>query len=216
MEVMDSPLNRKTWQLSLLQAHHYGRKADQFVAKEKYEEAILCHSEAAELLKEALSMTQSEQVQLSLELQRDRHLQQKRLIKMSRKQAKLKGKPLVSPSKHSSPPITQCPSQTALQSPPLGWKAAKDDKTRLEEQSTAIADLWKLMAVLLTENKRLLEEHEKLKAENASLKRDHYEEHQIPSASLAQPQPPLGMRLLHVPSDLQNEIQLLLEMANDS
>lgn len=38
---------QKTWQLSLLQAHHYGRKADQLVAKEKYEEAISCHIEAA-------------------------------------------------------------------------------------------------------------------------------------------------------------------------
>uniref|UniRef100_A0A673FRS3 Nuclear receptor-binding factor 2 MIT domain-containing protein n=1 Tax=Sinocyclocheilus rhinocerous TaxID=307959 RepID=A0A673FRS3_9TELE len=38
MEVMDSPLNR---------AHHFGRKADQLVAKEKFEEAILCHRKAA-------------------------------------------------------------------------------------------------------------------------------------------------------------------------
>lgn len=129
---------------------------------------------------------------------------------MSCKQAKLKGKIPVSPSKHSSSLITQCPGQTVIQSPPLGWKAAKDDKTRLEEQSTAIADLWKLMAVLLVENKRLMEEQQKLKAENASLRRDPYEEHQSPTAS------PLGMRLLHVPSDLQNQIQLLLEMANDS
>ncbi|XP_016310482.1 nuclear receptor binding factor 2a [Sinocyclocheilus anshuiensis] len=190
------------------QAHHFRRKADQLVAKEKFEEAILCHSKAAELMKEAWSVTRSEQVRLSLELQRDRHLQQQRLIKMSRKQTKLKGKLLVSP-------ITHCTSPTALQSPPLGWKAAKDDKTRLEEQSTAIADLWKLVAVLLLENKRLLEEHEKLKAENASLKRDLYEEHQSPPASLDQPSP-LGMRLLHVPPDLQQEIQLLLKTANDS
>ncbi|KAF4102489.1 hypothetical protein G5714_017289 [Onychostoma macrolepis] len=203
---MDSPLNR---------AHHFGRKADQLVAKEKFEEAILCHSKAAELLKEALSVTQSEQVRLSLELQRDGHLQQQRLIKMSCKQTKLKGKLMVSPSKHTSALITQCTGPTALQSPPLGWKAAKDDKTRLEEQSTAIADLWKLVAVLLLENKRLLEEHEKLKAENTSLKRDLYEEHRSPPASLDQP-PPLRMRLLHVPPDLQQEIQLLLQTANDS
>jgi len=134
---------------------------------------------------------------------------------MSCKQAKVKGKIPVSPSKHSSSLITQRPGQTVVQSPPLGWKAAKDDKTRLEEQSTAIADLWKLMAVLLVENKRLMEEQQKLKAENASLRRDPCEEHQSPTASLAQPSP-LGMRLLHVPSDLQNQIQLLLEMANDS
>uniref|UniRef100_A0A673HXK6 Nuclear receptor-binding factor 2-like n=1 Tax=Sinocyclocheilus rhinocerous TaxID=307959 RepID=A0A673HXK6_9TELE len=162
----------------------------------------------SELMKEALSVTPSEQVRLSLELQRDRHLQRQRLIQMSLKQTKLKGKLLVSP-------ITDCTSPTALQSPPLGWKAAKDDKTRLEEQSTAMADLWKLVAVLLLENTRLLEEHEKLKAENASLKRDLYEEHQSPPASLDQPSP-LGMRLLHVPPDLQQEIQLLLKTANDS
>ncbi|KAL0170567.1 hypothetical protein M9458_035163, partial [Cirrhinus mrigala] len=154
-------------------------------------------------------------VHLSLELQRDRHLQQQRLIRMSHKQAKLKGNLLLSPSKHSSALITQCTNPTALQSPPLGWKAAKDDKTRLEEQSTAIADLWKLVAVLLVENKRLLEEHEKLKAENASLERDLYEEHQSPPASIDQPSA-LGMRLLDVPPDLQQEIQLLLETANDS
>lgn len=134
---------------------------------------------------------------------------------MSRKQTKLKGKLLVSPSKHTSALITHCTSPTALQRPPLGWKAAKDDKTRLEERSTAIADLWKLVAVLLLENKQLLEEHEKLRAENASLKRDLYEEHQSPPASLDQPSA-LGMRLLHVPPDLQQEIQQLLKTANDS
>uniref|UniRef100_A0A8C2KA66 Nuclear receptor-binding factor 2 C-terminal domain-containing protein n=1 Tax=Cyprinus carpio TaxID=7962 RepID=A0A8C2KA66_CYPCA len=139
-------------------------------------------------------------VRLSLEPQRDRHLQQQRLIKMSRKHTR----PLVSSSKHTSAPIT------ALQSPPLGWKAAKDDKTRLEEQSTATADLRELVVVLLLENKRLLEEHEKLKAENASLKRELYEEHQSPQASLDQPLP-LGMRLLNVPPDIQQEIQLLLK-----
>uniref|UniRef100_A0A9J8A7U2 Nuclear receptor-binding factor 2 n=1 Tax=Cyprinus carpio carpio TaxID=630221 RepID=A0A9J8A7U2_CYPCA len=182
------------------QTHHFGRKADQLVAKEK-----LCHSKVAELLTEAWSVTQSEQVRLSLEPQRDRHLQQQRLIKMSRKHTR----PLVSSSKHTSAPIT------ALQSPPLGWKGAKDDKTRLEEQSTATADLRELVVVLLLENKRLLEEHEKLKAENASLKRELYEEHQSPQASLDQPLP-LGMRLLNVPPDLQQEIQLLLKTANDS
>ncbi|XP_043118474.1 nuclear receptor binding factor 2a [Puntigrus tetrazona] len=195
MEVTDSPLNR---------AHRFGRKADRLVAKEFFEEAILCHKKAAELLKETLSITQSEQVRLSLELQRDRHLQQQRLIEMSHRHARLKGKRPV-----TSAPITRRSGPKALQSPPLGWKAAKDDKTRLEEQSTAIADLWKLAALLLLENKRLLEERDKLKAENASLKRDLYEEHQSPRASA------LGMRLLHVPPELQQEIQLLLKTAED-
>ncbi len=149
-------------------------------------------------------ITFSIKVRLSLALQRDRHLQQQRLIKMSRKQTKLKEKLLVSPSIHTQALITHCTSPTALQRPPLGWKSPKDDKTRLEEQSTAIAGLWKLVAVLLLENKRLLEEHEKLRAENASLKRDLHEEHQSPPASL------------DVPPDLQQEIQQLLKTANDS
>ncbi|XP_051502857.1 nuclear receptor binding factor 2a [Myxocyprinus asiaticus] len=209
MEVMDSPLNR---------AHHYGRKADQLVAKEKYEEAILYHINAAELLKEALSLTHSEQIKLSLELQRDRHIRQQRLIKVSSKWAKLNGKSLMNSSKHTSSLSTQrflastkMPSQTVIQHegqrPPLGWKTAKDDKTRLEEQSTAIAGLWRLVAVLLVENERLLEEHEKLKAEDACLRRDLYEEHQNPEAPQDQP--------AKMPPDLQEEIQLLWETSKD-
>ncbi|XP_052009941.1 nuclear receptor binding factor 2a [Xyrauchen texanus] len=194
MEVKDSPLNR---------AHLYGRKADQLVAKEKYEEAILYHINAAELLKEALSLTHTlhtlrNKIKLSLELQRGRHIRQQQLIKVSSKWAKLKGKSLVNSSKHNSSLSTQrflastkMPSHTVVQHesqrPQLGWKTAKDDKTRLEEQSTAIAGLWRLMAVLLIENERLLEEHEKIKAEDAFLRRDLNEEHQNPEAPLDQP-----------------------------
>ncbi|XP_056333454.1 nuclear receptor binding factor 2a [Danio aesculapii] len=178
MEIIDSPLNR---------AHHYGRKADQLVVKGKYEEAIECHHEAAELLKEASSMTQSQQVRLSLELQRDRHLQQQRLIQMSCRQTQLRGEHLVRPS-----------------SSVLGCKTAKDDKTRLEEQSTAIADLWRLVLVLLIDNKSLLEENQRLKAENQglTLRSDPYEEMQSPSASQTQPVS-LSLRLLEESPDLQ-------------
>ncbi|NP_001373719.1 nuclear receptor binding factor 2a [Danio rerio] len=181
MEVIDSPLNR---------AHHYGRRADQLVMKGKYEEAIECHQEAAELLKEASSMTQSQQVRLSLELQRDRHLQQQRLIQMSCRQTQLKGELLVSSARPSSSV--------------LGCKTAKDDKTRLEEQSTAIADLWRLVLVLLMDNKRLLEENKRLNAENVGLtmRRDPYEEMQSPSASQTQPVF-LSLRLLEESPDLQ-------------
>ncbi|KAI4873337.1 hypothetical protein NFI96_029081, partial [Prochilodus magdalenae] len=52
MDLMESPLNR---------AHLCSRKANRLVAQENYEEAILCHGEAADLLKEALLMTQNEQ-----------------------------------------------------------------------------------------------------------------------------------------------------------
>ncbi|XP_065144664.1 nuclear receptor binding factor 2a [Paramisgurnus dabryanus] len=202
MEVMDSPLNR---------AHLYGRKADRFVTKGKYDEAILCHCEAAELLKEALSMTKSKQVRLSLVLQRDRHLQQHRLILVSSRQAKLKGRTMVS-SPVSVALNLDLTIMSSQHEPPLGWKTAKDDKARLEEQSTSIADLWKLVAVLLKENEQLLEEHEKLWVENARLKRDLYEEHQSPLPSLPEPAQmlsPLGV-------NLQDRIRLLWERANGS
>ncbi|XP_073720974.1 nuclear receptor-binding factor 2-like [Misgurnus anguillicaudatus] len=200
MEVMDSPLNR---------AHLYGRKADRLVTKGKYEEAILCHGEAAELLNEALLMTHCKQVRLSLALQRDRHIQQQRLIK---------GRTMVSSpaSVALRMDLTIMSSQTVLQDeaqpPPLGWKTAKDDKTRLEEQSTSIADLWKLVALLLKENEQLLEEHEKLWMENARLKKDLYEEHQSRLPSFAEPAQmlsPLGV-------NLQEKIRLLWERANGS
>lgn len=206
MEVMDSPLN---------QAHYNSRKADRLVAKEKYEEAILCHGQAAELLKEALTKTQNEQVRLSLALQRDRHLQQQRLIQVSCTQAQLKGKTLVSFSKHTSTRSIQTVLQCESQPPPVGWKKTKDDKTRLEEQSTAIADLWNLVALLLKENEQLSEEHEKLKVENERLKRRLDEESPLTS----EPDKmfsPLSVNLLHVPIDLQERIRLLWERANES
>lgn len=79
MEVMESPLNL---------AHQQSRKADRFLATGKYEEAIACHRKAAAYLLEAKKLTQSEQAQLSLELQRDSHLKQQLLIQERLKRAK--------------------------------------------------------------------------------------------------------------------------------
>ncbi|KAL6477871.1 hypothetical protein MHYP_G00137060 [Metynnis hypsauchen] len=218
MDLMDSPLNR---------AHLCGRKANRLVAQENYEEAILCHGEAADLLKVALLMTQNEQVKLSLELQRGRHLQQQRLIRDTWKQGKLARKPSVCTKQTPLPP-TQSPPASLTASPkaiwyvsqetPQGCKAAKDDRTRLEEQSMAIADLRMAVAVLLRENEKLLEENESLKVENARLKRDSYADQQSPlltpllnSVEAIQRPLSLDLPLLHLPPDLQEEIRLLWE-----
>lgn len=71
MEVVESPLNL---------AHQQSRKADRLVSAAKYEEAISCHAKAADLLTDAMKTTECEQVRLSLELQRDSHIKQQRLI----------------------------------------------------------------------------------------------------------------------------------------
>ncbi|XP_071319271.1 nuclear receptor-binding factor 2b [Trachinotus anak] len=71
MEVVDSPLNL---------AHQQCRKADRLVAAGKYEEAISCHGKAADLLTDAMKTTECEQARLSMELQRDSHIKQQRLI----------------------------------------------------------------------------------------------------------------------------------------
>ncbi|XP_068806930.1 nuclear receptor-binding factor 2 [Struthio camelus] len=79
MEVMEGPLNL---------AHQQSRKADRLLAAGKYEEAISCHKKAAAYLTEAMKLTQSEQAQLSLELQRDSHMKQLLLIQERWKRAK--------------------------------------------------------------------------------------------------------------------------------
>ncbi|OCT69885.1 nuclear receptor-binding factor 2 isoform X2 [Xenopus laevis] len=79
MEVMESPLNL---------AHQQSRKADRFLATGKYEEAIACHKKAAAYLSEAKKLTQSEQAQLSLELQRESHMKHQLLIQERLKRAR--------------------------------------------------------------------------------------------------------------------------------
>ncbi|XP_045925130.1 nuclear receptor-binding factor 2b [Micropterus dolomieu] len=71
MEVADSPLNL---------AHQQCRTADRLLAAGKYEEAISCHGKAADLLTDAMKTTECEQARLSMELQRDSHIKQQRLI----------------------------------------------------------------------------------------------------------------------------------------
>ncbi|XP_053306485.1 nuclear receptor-binding factor 2 [Spea bombifrons] len=83
MEVMESPLNL---------AHQQSRKADRFLATGKYEEAIACHKKAAAYLLEAKRLTQSEQAQLSLELQRESHFKQQLLIQERLKRARREDK----------------------------------------------------------------------------------------------------------------------------
>lgn len=90
---------------------------------------------------------------------------------------------------------------------------AKDDKTRLEEQSTAIADLWNLVALLLKENEQLSEEHEKLKVENARLKRGLAEERPAESAKMFSSR---SVNHLNIPFNLQERIRLLWERANEN
>ncbi|KAL6094757.1 nrbf2 [Pungitius sinensis] len=71
MEVADSPLNL---------AHQQCRKADRLLASGKFEEAISCHGKAADFLTDAMKTTECEQACLSMELQRDSHIKQQRLI----------------------------------------------------------------------------------------------------------------------------------------
>ncbi|XP_007895413.1 nuclear receptor-binding factor 2b [Callorhinchus milii] len=52
-----------------------------------------------------------------------------------------------------------------------GSKAPKDDKTRIEEQEMKIAELKRLVDLLVAENERLKKENRQLKAENARLRK---------------------------------------------
>ncbi|XP_068053179.1 nuclear receptor-binding factor 2 isoform X2 [Anomalospiza imberbis] len=72
----------------MIMAHQQSRKADRLLAAGKYEEAISCHKKAAGYLTDAMKLTQSEQAQLSLELQRDSHMKQLLLIQERWKRAK--------------------------------------------------------------------------------------------------------------------------------
>ncbi|XP_031668943.1 nuclear receptor-binding factor 2-like isoform X1 [Oncorhynchus kisutch] len=185
MEVVDSPLNL---------AHQQSRKADRLLAAGKYEEAISCHGKAAELLREAMKLTECEQAGLSMALQRDSHVKQQRLIEEKWKRTRQEGNPMVLLSHPSTdqPPglVTNEPPRHPEReydtwlyllknkgSPPPptpcpGSKAHKDDKTRLEEQQTTIASLRRHIDILLGENEKLTQDNKRLRGENIRLKRD--------------------------------------------
>ncbi|KTG01706.1 hypothetical protein cypCar_00014425 [Cyprinus carpio] len=191
MEVLDSPLNL---------AHQQCRKAERLLAAGKFEDAISCHRKAAELLKEAMKLTKCEQARLSLELQRDSHIKQQRLIEEQWKRAKREDKPRTlqhvqasdqTPRRDLQPGRTTMdvsqPSEReydtwlyllknkgTVPEPCAGSKAQKDDKTRLEEQQTTIDDLRDLVDRLVCENEQLKRENEQLRAENARLKKEPY------------------------------------------
>lgn len=192
MEVVDSPLNL---------AHQQCRKADRFLAAGKYEEAISCHRKAAELLKDAMKLTECEQARLSLELQRDSHVKQQRLIEERWKRSRREGKPRILQATLSSeqPPHLQSgasaspglaassdrereydtwlyllKNKSPHQEPCPGSKAYKDDKTRLEEQQTTIDDLRRLVDRLVGENEQLTRDNERLRAENSRLRKEPY------------------------------------------
>ncbi|XP_062382151.1 nuclear receptor-binding factor 2b [Sardina pilchardus] len=115
MEVVESPLNL---------AHQQCRKADRLLATGKYEEAIVCHRKAADLLKDAMQLTDCEQARLSLELQRDSHVKQQRLIEEKWKRSRREAKPRVlQPAASSDGQRPQVPhlsaSQAALLPPAL-------------------------------------------------------------------------------------------------
>ncbi|KAG7463110.1 hypothetical protein MATL_G00191890 [Megalops atlanticus] len=173
MEVLPNPLNR---------AHQRGRKAERLLAAGEYEEAISCHGEAADLLMEAMNLTQCEQAHLSLELQRNSHITQQRLIREQQKRARreAKSRPLRpaatgerdTPGGERDAQLHPAKAAVAPLAPCSGGRTLKDDKTRLEEQQTTIADLRKLVDFLLTENEKLTCENLRLQAENAQLRKE--------------------------------------------
>lgn len=188
MEVADSPLNL---------AHQQCRKAERLLAAGKYEEAILCHRKAADLLSDAMKGTEVEQARLSMELQRDAHIKQQRLIqerwKRETRREATKAR-TVQPTAAAQPQeqlpcagvsgreksrereydtlLYQLQTRQGGGCPPpqpCGSKTTKDDKTRLEEQQTTIEDLRRLVEHLMDENMRLSTENDRLRIENARL-----------------------------------------------
>ncbi|XP_037611353.1 nuclear receptor-binding factor 2b [Sebastes umbrosus] len=137
MEVMDSPLNL---------AHQQCRTADRLVVAGKYEEAISCHGKAADLLTNAMKTTQCEQARLSMELQRDSHIKQQRLIqerwKREARREATKARPgQVQPS---SSPALLTQTQTAGQLQPHGspgLSAAEGGGIREREYDTLLYQL---------------------------------------------------------------------------
>ncbi|XP_018325688.1 nuclear receptor-binding factor 2 isoform X2 [Agrilus planipennis] len=72
---------------SLNKAHQQHRRADALLKYKKFEEAIECHEKAAELLEEAIKVTENPHSIESLKLQKDYHLRQKKIILMKKEQS---------------------------------------------------------------------------------------------------------------------------------
>ncbi|KAM8836065.1 nuclear receptor-binding factor 2-like isoform 3-T3 [Spinachia spinachia] len=158
MEVADSPLNL---------AHQQCRKADRLLAAGKYEEAISCHAKAADFLTDAMKTTECEQACLSMELQRDSHIKQQRLIQERWKREARREATKTRPDQLQTRQTGGC--QRLTPACP-GSKTAKDDKTRLEEQQTTIIDLRRLVDQLMDENERLASDNKRLQSENGRLR----------------------------------------------
>lgn len=187
MEVVDSPLNL---------AHQQNRKADRLLATGKYEEAISCHVRAADLLKEAMKLTECEQARVSLELQRDSHIKQQRLIqerwKRARREPKARPSPAPAPLTLAQPqpllqPQAAAPAQREPQrepereydtllfqlqsrrsgtAPPAPCAGAKAGK----DDTTRLEEQRTTIANLRRHVDHLLEENERLAADNKRLR----------------------------------------------
>ncbi|TNN62858.1 Nuclear receptor-binding factor 2 [Liparis tanakae] len=138
MEVVDSPLNL---------AHQQGRKADRLLAAGKCEEAVACLGKAADLLTDAMKTTECEQARLSMELQRDSHIKQQRLIQerwkreARREATRARPGPVQQPpSSPASPPQTLSTSQLQPHGPPAP-PAAEGPGTREREYDTLLYQL---------------------------------------------------------------------------
>lgn len=128
MEVVDSPLNL---------AHQQCRSADRLVAAGKYEEAISCHGKAADLLTKAMKTTECEQARLSMELQRDSHIKQQRLIQERWKREVRREATKARPGLVQPPPGTGLLTHTR----PLGPSAAGCGRIGEREYDTLLYQL---------------------------------------------------------------------------
>ncbi|XP_075949034.1 nuclear receptor-binding factor 2b isoform X3 [Anarhichas minor] len=128
------------------QAHQQCRKADRLLVAGKYEEAISCHGAAADLLTDAMKTTECEQARLSMELQRDSHIKQQRLIQERWKREARREATKARPGQvqHSSSPASLTQTQPMGQLQPHGspgLSAAKGAGTREREYDTLLYQL---------------------------------------------------------------------------
>ncbi|GLG95586.1 hypothetical protein R5R35_002113 [Gryllus longicercus] len=75
-------------------AHQQHRKAETHLRHKRYDEAILCHKNAAEKLEEAMKLTKASRALESLRLQQDFHLRQQEIVKLKKSQYEMYKKTL--------------------------------------------------------------------------------------------------------------------------